>query len=118
LIKLTDPFLIPAKNGDLDVVHAFDEVVNLTLDQPTDPVNPFQELKDPPQGWPLRTCSETPSVFIIRPTAQRYGVLVIISWVIVAFDTPLKMAGLFACLLVPRGACGTDLKIGWLRPLL
>ena len=33
----------------------------------------------------VQTCSETSSVFIIRPTAQRYGVLVIISWVIVVF---------------------------------
>ena len=79
MIKLTDPFLIPAKDGDLDVVHAVDEVVHLTLGQPTDPVNPCQESKDPPQGWLLRTCAETSSVFIIRPTAQRYGALVTIS---------------------------------------
>jgi hypothetical protein len=79
VIKLTDPFLIPAKDGDLDVVHAVDEIVHLTLGQPTDPVNPCQELKDPPQGWLLRTSAETSSVCIIRPTAQRYGVLVSIS---------------------------------------
>jgi hypothetical protein len=29
--------------------------------------------------WPLQTCSETSSVFVIRPTAQRYGALAKIS---------------------------------------
>ena len=54
MIKPTDPFPKQAKDVDLNVVQAFDEVVNLTLDQHTDAVKPFQELKDPPQGWPLR----------------------------------------------------------------
>jgi hypothetical protein len=34
-----------------------------------------------------QSCSETSSVFIIRPTAQRYGALVIIFGVVVIFDT-------------------------------
>jgi hypothetical protein len=33
----------------------------------------------------VQTCSETSLVFIIRPTAQRYGGLVIISGLIVSF---------------------------------
>ena len=83
MITPTDPFPTHTKDSGLDVVHALDGVVHLTLNQYTDPVHPFQALKDPPQGWPLRTGSEISSIFIIRPTAQQYGVLVIISWIIV-----------------------------------
>jgi hypothetical protein len=36
------------------------------------------------RGMP-QPCSETSSVFIIRPTAQRYGILAKISWVFVIF---------------------------------
>jgi hypothetical protein len=32
-----------------------------------------------PAPYPPQTCSETSSVFIIRPTAQRYGALVIMT---------------------------------------
>jgi hypothetical protein len=60
---------------DHDVVQAFKEVVNLTLDQYMDAVNSFQELQDPPQGWLLRemtdlvrhACVESGSlIFVIR----------------------------------------------------
>jgi hypothetical protein len=45
-------------------------------------------------------CSETSSVFIIRPTAQRYAILVIITWLFVIFDPDVKITVVRAvCLL-------------------
>jgi hypothetical protein len=54
LIKATDPFSKQTKDLDRHVVQAFNDIVNLTLSEHTNAMNPFQELNDPPQGWPLR----------------------------------------------------------------
>jgi hypothetical protein len=54
LIKTTDPFPKQAKEGDLHLIEAFDQVLHVTLYRHTDAVNAFQKLKDPTQGWPLR----------------------------------------------------------------
>jgi hypothetical protein len=50
-------------------------------------VGVYERLRGPADGSPAQTCSETSSLFIIRPTAQWYGSLAKISGVIVAFDT-------------------------------
>jgi hypothetical protein len=51
---------------------------------------PFSSLLVPERGHD--NCSETSSVFIIRPTAQWYGVLVTISWVFVTFSGIRRVA--------------------------
>jgi len=54
LRKTTDPFPKQAKEGDLHLMEAFDQVVHMTLERHTDAVTAFQEWKDPTQGGPLR----------------------------------------------------------------
>jgi hypothetical protein len=47
LIKTTDLFSKQAKDFDLHVVEAFDEIMPLTLYRHADMVNAFQQLEDP-----------------------------------------------------------------------
>jgi hypothetical protein len=54
LIKLTDPFTKQAKDFDLHLIEAFNQVVDLILYRHADAVNAVQELEDPTQRWPLR----------------------------------------------------------------
>ena len=53
LIQTTDACAKQAKHFDLQVVEAFNDVVNLTLYLHPDAVNPFEELEEPTQGRPL-----------------------------------------------------------------
>jgi hypothetical protein len=54
LIKPTDLFPKQAKDFDLHRVGALKEVVDCILHRDADAMNPFQELKHPPQRRPLR----------------------------------------------------------------
>jgi hypothetical protein len=54
LIKTADPFSKEAKDFDLHLIQAFDEIMDLALHGHVDTVNPFEQLEDPTQGWPLR----------------------------------------------------------------
>jgi hypothetical protein len=65
---------------------------------------------------PGQPCSETSSVFIIRPTAQRYGVLVKISGLIVTFGEYQVMAQLIAKRVLISPLIRTDFPVR--HPLL
>ena len=54
LIKPTDLFPKQAKDFDLHLVEAFNQVVDLALHGHADAMNPFEQLEDPTQGRPLR----------------------------------------------------------------
>jgi hypothetical protein len=47
VIKIADSFANHAKDFDLDVIEAFDEIVHVTLSRHTDAVDPFKQLKNP-----------------------------------------------------------------------
>ena len=47
MIKIADSFANHAKDFDLDVIEAFDEIVHVTLSRHTDAVDPFKQLKNP-----------------------------------------------------------------------
>ena len=52
MIKTADSFPKQAQDFDLALIQAFDEVIDLTLHRHTDPVNPFEQLKNPSSGGP------------------------------------------------------------------
>ena len=54
LIKSTDFFPKQAKDFDVYLVEAFNQVVDLTLHRHANAMNPFEQLEDPTQGRPLR----------------------------------------------------------------
>jgi hypothetical protein len=54
LIKLTDFFPKQAEDFNLHLVEPFNQVMGLVLHSHADPMNPFEELEDPTQGWPRR----------------------------------------------------------------
>jgi hypothetical protein len=53
LIKATDPFSKQVEDLTRHLIETFDKVVELSVDRHTDAVNPFEQLKNPPSGWPL-----------------------------------------------------------------
>ena len=53
LIKPADLFPKQAKDFHLYLVEPFNQVMDRALDGHADPMNPFEELEDPTQGWPL-----------------------------------------------------------------
>lgn len=53
LIKSTDFFPKQAKDFDVYLVEAFNQVVDLTLYGHANAMNPFEQLEDPTQGRPL-----------------------------------------------------------------
>jgi hypothetical protein len=58
LIKPTDLFPKQAKDFDLHLAEPFNQVVHMALHGYADAVNPFEQLENPTQGWPLRRLVE------------------------------------------------------------